>query len=75
MENAGLKVYPSVGNFILVEFPVGKKNADAANNYLMEKGIIGRKVDAYGLPKCLRFTVGKEEENNALSNTIAEFMR
>lgn len=75
MENCGLKVYPSVGNFILVEFPEGRRNADAANDYLMGKGIIGRKVDSYGLQKCLRFTIGLEEENNALSNAVAEFMR
>jgi histidinol-phosphate aminotransferase len=74
MENSGLFVYPSVGNFILVEFPEGGKNANAANDYLMDKGIIGRKVDSYGLPKCLRFTIGLEEENNLLSKAIEEFM-
>jgi histidinol-phosphate aminotransferase len=74
MEDAGLKVYPSVGNFILVEFPDGNKNANTANDYLMEKGIIGRKVDGYGLPKCLRFTIGLEVENIALSDAIKDFM-
>lgn len=74
MQNSGLVVHPSVGNFILVEFPQGAKNANAANDYLMGKGIIGRKVDSYGLPKCLRFTIGLEEENNALSAAVAEFM-
>jgi len=75
MEKSGLKVYPSVGNFILVEFPENKKNADNANNYLMEKGIIGRKVDGYGLPKCLRFTIGTEEENHILCAAVEEFMQ
>ncbi len=73
MEESGLKVYPSVGNFILVEFGEGAKNADAANDFLMEQGIIARNVASYGLPSCLRFTIGTEEENEALAEAIEEF--
>ena len=75
MEKSGLKVYPSVGNFILVEFPEEIKNANNANTYLMGQGIIGRKVDGYGLPKCLRFTIGTENENHLLCSAIERFMK
>lgn len=71
----GLKVYPSVGNFILVEFPDAKKTAAATNEYLLSKNIIVRDVVGYGLPKCLRISIGKEEENHAVVSTIGEFLK
>lgn len=74
LENIGLKVHPSVGNFILVEFPQGTKNADAANDYLMERGIIVRKMASYGLPNCLRITIGLEEDNIAVKESIVDFL-
>ena len=66
--------YPSVGNFLLVEFSATEgKNASAANNFLMERGIIPREVANYGLPQCLRITVGLEEENQALIDALKAF--
>lgn len=71
----GLKVHPSVGNFILVEFPAsGSRTAAAADAFLMRKGIIVRAVAAYGLPNCLRISVGTEEGNRAAVATLKEFM-
>lgn len=69
----GLKVYPSIGNFILVEFPAGK--AASANAFLMERGLIVRDMVAYGLPDCLRITIGLEEDNRAVAKALAEFLR
>ena len=71
----GLTVTPSVGNFILIHFPatVGKtaKEADAA---LTAKGLILRAVGAYGLPDCLRLTIGSDEANAAVIAALTEFM-
>jgi histidinol-phosphate aminotransferase len=69
-----LNVHPSVGNFVLIEFPEGTKNAAATNEFLLSKNIIVREVAGYGLPKCLRISIGKEEENRAVVSAIAEFM-
>ncbi len=74
LKSIGLTVYPSIGNFVLVEFPKTGKTAAAANNFLMGKGIIPREVAGYGLPDCLRITIGTEEENKALANALEEFM-
>jgi histidinol-phosphate aminotransferase len=70
------KVYPSVGNFILVEFPVSGSNAAAkVNDYLTSCGIIPREVGEYGLPDCLRITIGLEAENRALIDCLKKFLK
>lgn len=71
----GLKVYPSVANFLLVEFPAtGQRTAKAADAFLMKKGVIVRAVTAYGLPDCLRISVGSEDGNRAAVAALKEFM-
>jgi histidinol-phosphate aminotransferase len=70
-----LEVWPSAGNFLLVGFPRQPgRNADAANAWLERHGIIPRQMGAYGLPHCLRFTVGRAEENERLVGALGEFM-
>lgn len=71
----GLKVYPSVANFILVGFDrTGSRTAAAADEFLASRGVIVRAVSSYGLPHCLRISVGSEEGNRAAVATLAEFM-
>lgn len=70
----GLDVTPSVGNFLLVHFPVdAAKGAAAADQFLKSRGIIVRRVAGYGLPNCLRITVGTEQENRAVVAALAAF--
>jgi histidinol-phosphate aminotransferase len=57
-----IKSHPSIANFILLDFFTAK-NCEEANKKLLEQGIILREMSAYGLPNCLRMTIGKEEEN------------
>lgn len=71
----GLKVYSSIANFVLVEFPQGKHSAAAANAFLSERGLIVRDVMAYGLPDCLRISIGLEEDNKAVVAALMEFLR
>jgi histidinol-phosphate aminotransferase len=71
----GLEVTPSVANFILIHFPPTKgKTAADADAFLTARGLITRRVAVYHLPDCLRVTVGSEEANRLLMNTLAEFM-
>lgn len=65
----GLTVHPSVGNFILVRFPSAKA-ADAGYAALMEAGVIARQVAGYGLPECIRITVGLDDENERVVETL-----
>lgn len=69
----GFEVFPSAGNFVLVRFPDERRNAAAASDYLNGKGIIVRPVGGYGLPDCLRITVGTEDQNRAVIDALSEF--
>ena len=69
----GITVTPSVGNFLLLNFPP-HRNAHAADAYLLEHGIVARRMDAYGLPGALRLTVGDEEANHAVVAALKDFM-
>jgi histidinol-phosphate aminotransferase len=71
----GLRVTPSVGNFLLVHFPAEKgRTARDADAFLGARGLILRRVDGYGLPGALRLTVGDEEQNRLVAAALAEFM-
>jgi histidinol-phosphate aminotransferase len=71
----GLRVTPSVGNFLLVHFPNDpKESAKSADEFLTRRGLILRAVGAYGFPNALRLTVGSEEANRLVVAALAEFM-
>ena len=71
----GLKVTPSVGNFLLIHFPsVAGKTAKEANDFLLSKALVLRAVGAYGLPNALRLTIGSEEANRLVVAALKEFM-
>lgn len=74
LQKLGLTVYPSIANFVLIGFK-DAATASAANNHLMEHGLIVRDVAAYGLPECLRITVGLEEDNKAVVETLKAFLK
>ncbi len=73
LEEIGLHVYPSAGNFLLVGFD----SADQAENVrlaLKSKGILLRQMDGYGLPACLRMTIGTEEEMTLAIFAIKDYL-
>jgi histidinol-phosphate aminotransferase len=72
----GLDVTPSVGNFILIHFPDrdGKRAPDA-DAFLQSRGVIVRRLEAYGLNNALRMTIGTPEANAAAIAALREFMK
>jgi histidinol-phosphate aminotransferase len=71
----GLEVVPSVANFILVRFGgANGKDAKSADAYLTSAGILVRAMAAYGLPDCLRITIGLEEDNLAVVQALTTFL-
>lgn len=75
VEALGLKVTPSVANFILIHFPAaGPKSAAAADAFLSRRGVILRRVASYGLPDALRMTIGSAAANEAAIAALAAFV-
>ena len=72
LQDAGLAVTPSEANFVLVDFATAER-ANAADMHLRTKGLIVRRVGGYGLPTCLRITIGLTDENDALMETLTGF--
>ncbi len=74
LRRAGIGVHPSEGNFFLADFDTPAR-ANAANNFLKSRGVIVRAVAGYGLPHCLRITVGTAEECGLVADALAAFMQ
>jgi histidinol-phosphate aminotransferase len=71
----GLRVDDSAGNFVLIHFPEeGAHGAKAADEFLTARGLILRAVANYGLPNCLRLTIGTEEANLLVVEALDEFL-
>ena len=68
----GIRVWPSEGNFVLADFET-EERANAADAALRGRGIIVRKVGGYGLPHCLRITVGTGEEIGLVIDGLTAF--
>jgi histidinol-phosphate aminotransferase len=71
----GLKVTPSVTNFILIHFPTENgRTAEQADEFLTRRGLVLRALKNYQLPHALRMTIGTEEANRLVVDTLRDFM-
>lgn len=76
LERLGLRVTPSVGNFILIHFPDDERHSAAkADEYLAARGYLLRRVAGYGFPNALRMSIGTEEANRGVAAHLAEFLK
>ncbi|HEY2358980.1 MAG TPA: histidinol-phosphate transaminase [Phenylobacterium sp.] len=66
----------SATNFLLVGFPkTPGRTAAEAEIFLASRGVLVRGVHLYGLDDHLRATIGLEEQNRALVEALADFMK
>lgn len=63
LRQRGLRVYPSQTNFLLVRFGADTVRIEAD---VAARGVVLRPMGGYGLPECLRITVGDADENRRL---------
>lgn len=71
----GIRTTESVCNFVLAQFPGGAAQAASAFQSLRQRGVIVRPVGGYGIPDCLRISVGLAEDNAAVTEGLTAFMR
>jgi histidinol-phosphate aminotransferase len=71
---SGIKIVPGAGNFLLLKFGSAQR-AEAADAALRSEGLILRGLRNYGMDTALRLTVGSEEANCAVLETLAKFAR
>lgn len=71
LQRRGLEVGPSQTNFLLVDFG---SDAAAIEQALLARGIVLRPMAGYGLPQCLRITVGPERQQAALLAALDEVL-
>jgi histidinol-phosphate aminotransferase len=69
----GLTVIPSEANFLLVPLE-NETQVQHVYTALLHHGIIIRPLGAFGLPHCLRITVGTHEENTELVSAMASVL-
>jgi len=75
LRTLGLRVTPSVTNFVLIHFPETKgRTARDADAFLTARGLVLRRVEGYQLPHALRMTIGSEEANRLVVAALTEFM-
>jgi histidinol-phosphate aminotransferase len=69
LRGRGRFVHPSQTNFLLVEFGSATGAIEAG---LLQRGVVLRPMGGYGLPECLRITVGTRSENRRLLQALDE---
>lgn len=74
LDAAGIVVHPSEANFVLADFGTPAVAA-AADRHLRAGGVIARAMGSYGLPHCLRITIGTTEANAAVAEALEAFQR
>lgn len=71
----GLSVTPSVGNFVVIHFPeTPGRSARDADAFLTRRGLVLRRIDAYGLPNALRLSIGTEAANRLVLAALRDFL-
>lgn len=68
LESLGVRVYPSKGNFVLIDCA---RPSVEVNEAMLRQGVIVRPVTGYGLPTQLRISIGTEQENARMLSALA----
>lgn len=73
LNDLGIGCDESHANFVLARF-ADEDTANACDEALKADGLIVRRVKGYGLPNCLRITIGDEPSCRRVAHVIGRFM-
>ena len=68
----GVRLFPSAGNFVLADVSVGGRSGQQVYEGLLRHGVIVRPVGGYGLPNCVRITIGTAAQNQRLIDALQQ---
>ncbi len=71
---AGLRVYPSMANFLMVELPGDSQHRDAILQALLDRGILIRRPGGERVSRCLRVTAGTREQDDQFLAALREVL-
>ena len=69
LRDRGIAIAPSQTNFLLADFA---RSAAPLESALVQRGVVLRPMIGYGLPTCLRITVGTRQDNLQFLKTLEE---
>ncbi len=67
----GVKLFPTAGNFVLADVGDGQRIYER----MLRLGVIVRPVTGYGLPRCVRITIGTSEQNERMIKSLRAAMQ
>jgi histidinol-phosphate aminotransferase len=70
-EEQGVEYIKSVSNFVVMVLPT-EEEAIRITEEMLKKGVILRRINAFGLPNCIRVTVGVKEELDHFKRVFTE---
>jgi histidinol-phosphate aminotransferase len=72
-EEHDISYVPSISNSVLMVLPDEQKAIDFTQA-MLEEGVILRRTDAFGLPNCIRITVGRKKEMDHFEHSFEKVM-
>ncbi|MGH6952336.1 MAG: histidinol-phosphate transaminase [Vitreimonas sp.] len=75
LRDLGLTPIPSATNFVTARFPpTAALTAEQTLDRLAQRGILARGLAGYGMPDCLRITIGAEPEMGKLGTALQSLL-
>ena len=72
-EKNDVSYVPSISNSVLMILP-SEKQAKEFTQAMLEQGVILRRVNAFGLPNCVRITIGRKKEMMHFEHSFEKVM-